>query len=188
MNSTLFFRTSLILLGIFILFALISHYNKSNTLTIPPYEYFAGNDNNNFDPLAGSGTASPPVAATPPSRVGVTGNEPNNMEQYRPVNYIDQNGTISPNDCMPRDKLTAEDLLPKDAVDSKWAQVNPAGQGSVGDQNFLSAGYHVGIDTQMSSLKIANYDLRPSPVIQQRQVSPWNQSTVMPDISIKSLC
>jgi hypothetical protein len=161
MNSSLLIRTVLILGCIFILFALISHYNRAERFQDP---------------------APAPESGKCP---GLPGIAPASSDKFRPVDASEANKL--PTDCMPRDKITAEDLLPKDAANSKWAQVNPAGQGSVGDQNFLSAGYHVGVDTQMSSMKIANYDLRPSPVIEQKQVSPWNQSTVMPDVSIKSL-
>lgn len=91
-----------------------------------------------------------------------------------------------PKDCYPRDRLTAEDLLPKDAVDSKWAQVNPAGQGDVKDQNFLTAGYHVGINTIGSSLRNANLQLRSEPIIPQAVVSPFLNSTISPDLNRKA--
>eukprot|EP00955_Chlamydomonas_euryale_P086436 364213-Chlamydomonas_euryale.AAC.12 len=59
--------------------------------------------------------------------------------------------------CPPKDKLTAQDLLPKDAANSKWAQVVPAGQGDVDNQNYLTAGYLVGLtnsNLQLESLSI----------------------------------
>ena len=40
-----------------------------------------------------------------------------------------------PRDCFPKDTLTSEDLLPKDKY-SKWAEVNPEGQGELKDRNF----------------------------------------------------
>ena len=92
-----------------------------------------------------------------------------------------------PNDCYPRDRLTADDLLPKDAANSKWAQVNPAGQGDVKDQNFLTAGYLVGINTVGSSLRNANLQLRSDPPNPQMNVSPWNQTTIEPDLNHRPL-
>ena len=86
-------------------------------------------------------------------------------------------------ECFPRDRLSASDLLPKDAANSKWAQANPAGQGSISDQNFLNAGYHVGVNTVGSSLRNANQQIRSDPIIQQRKVSPWMQTTITPDVS-----
>jgi len=82
--------------------------------------------------------------------------------------------------CFPRDRLTATDLLPKDAANSRWAQLNPAGQGDVSDQNFLTAGYHIGVDTVGSSKKNANLQLRSEPANPQVNVSPWNQASITP--------
>lgn len=80
--------------------------------------------------------------------------------------------------CFPRDRLTAEDLLPKDAANSKWAQLNPAGAGTIHDQNYLTAGYHVGVNTIGQSLRNANLQLRSEPPNPQQAVSPWMISTI----------
>lgn len=105
-------------------------------------------------------------------------------EQYKPVDY--KQASV-PGDCFPRDKLTAEDLLPKDAANSKWAQVNPAGQGELKNQNFLTAGYHVGINTVGTTLRNANHQLRSDPPNPQIKVSPWNQTTILPDLNRRPL-
>jgi hypothetical protein len=89
--------------------------------------------------------------------------------------------------CFPRDRLTGEDLLPKDAANSKWAQMNPAGQGDVRDQNFLTAGYHIGINTVGQTRRNANYQLRSDPPNPQVPVSPWNISTIEPDLNRRPL-
>ena len=44
-----------------------------------------------------------------------------------------------PSGCFPKDQLTPQELLPSDS-NSKWSQMAPAGQGELGDQNFLTAG------------------------------------------------
>jgi hypothetical protein len=80
--------------------------------------------------------------------------------------------------CFPRDRLTAEDLLPKDAANSKWAQLNPVGAGNINDQNYLTAGYHIGINTIGQSLRNANLQLRSEPPNPQQAVSPWNISSI----------
>lgn len=89
--------------------------------------------------------------------------------------------------CYPRDRLSAEDLLPKDAANSKWAQMNPAGQGDVRDQNFLTAGYHIGVNTVGQTRRNANYQLRSDPPNPQQPVSPWNISTIEPDMNRRPL-
>ena len=88
----------------------------------------------------------------------------------------------SSDSCFVRDRLTSSDLLPKDAANSKWAQINPAGSGILGDQNFLTAGYHVGINTKGQSLRNANLQLRSEPPNPQVAVSPWGISTIEPDV------
>lgn len=89
--------------------------------------------------------------------------------------------------CYPRDRLTADDLLPKDAADSKWASINPAGGGNVGDQNYLSAGYHIGINTVGQSLRNANLQLRSEIPNPQNAVGPWSISTIEPDLRQQTL-
>lgn len=86
------------------------------------------------------------------------------------------------NNCFERDRLTSSDLLPLDSANSKWAQINPAGSGMLGDQNFLTAGYHIGINTIGQSLRNANLQLRSEPPNPQVAVSPWGISTIEPDI------
>ena len=92
-----------------------------------------------------------------------------------------------PKECFPKDKLTAEDLLPRDSANSTWAKVNPAGQGDVKDQNFLNAGFHVGINTVGNSLRNPNMQLRSEPPNPQVKVSPWNQTTIESDLNRRPL-
>ena len=89
--------------------------------------------------------------------------------------------------CYPRDRLTADDLLPKDAADSKWARINPSGGGNVGDQNYLTAGYHVGVNTVGQSLRNANLQLRSEIPNPQNAVGPWLISTIEPDLRQNTL-
>jgi hypothetical protein len=95
-----------------------------------------------------------------------------------------QNGMQS---CFPRDRLTASDLLPKDAADSKWARINPSGTGDIHDQNYLTAGYHVGINTVGQSLRNANLQLRSEIPNPQNAVGPWMISTIEPDLRQNTL-
>jgi hypothetical protein len=92
-----------------------------------------------------------------------------------------------PNDCFPKDKLTPEDLLPKDAANSEWAQVNPAGQGDLKNKNYLTAGYHMGVNSIGSTLRNANMQIRSEPPNPQVKVSPWLQTTIDPDLNRRPL-
>ena len=96
------------------------------------------------------------------------------------------NTTQLPSECYPKDVLTSADLLPRDA-NSLHAQVVPSGQGALSDQNFLTAGYHIGINTVGQTLRNANRQLRSEPANPQSVVSPWLQSTIEPDINRRPL-
>uniref|UniRef100_A0A6C0HM67 Minor capsid protein P11 C-terminal conserved region domain-containing protein n=1 Tax=viral metagenome TaxID=1070528 RepID=A0A6C0HM67_9ZZZZ len=91
-----------------------------------------------------------------------------------------------PSECYPKNVLSSADLLPTDA-NSLYAQVNPSGQGSLADQNFLTAGFHIGINTVGQTLRNANRQLRSEPLNPQVKVSPWLQTTIEPDINRRPL-
>ena len=86
-----------------------------------------------------------------------------------------------------QDRISPEELLPSGAANTTWAQVNPAGQGDVKDQNFLTAGHHLGVNTQGSSLRNASHDLRHEPPNPRHVVSIWNMTTVEPDMNRRPL-
>jgi hypothetical protein len=56
--------------------------------------------------------------------------------------------------------------------------VAPAGQGDVTDQNFLTAGYLVGVNTIGQSKKNGNLQIRSDPPIEKIPVGPWQMSTI----------
>ena len=91
-----------------------------------------------------------------------------------------------PSECYPKDVLSSIELLPKDA-NSLWAQVSPSGQGSLADQNFLTSGFHIGINTVGQSLRNANRQVRSEPLNPQVKVSPWMQTTIEADINRRPL-
>lgn len=91
-----------------------------------------------------------------------------------------------PANCYPKDQISPQELLPNDP-NSKWAQVNPQGQGDIAGKNYLSAGALIGVNTIGQSLRNANYQLRSDPPNPQVKVSIWNQSTIEPDVNRRSL-
>ncbi len=95
-------------------------------------------------------------------------------------------GAKKPAGCYPREQLMAADLLPQD-VNSQWAQVNPQGSGDLQGKNFLSAGALIGVNTIGQSLRNSNLQLRSEPACPQIQVSPWQQSTIEPDLQRRPL-
>ena len=91
-----------------------------------------------------------------------------------------------PAGCFPREQLNPAELLPADP-NSQWAQVNPTGAGDIQGKNFLSAGALIGVNTIGQSMKNANLQLRAEPPNPQVAVSPWNISTIEPDLMRKPL-
>tara|TARA_B110000305_G_C19292943_1_gene565119 strand:+ start:273 stop:875 length:603 start_codon:yes stop_codon:yes gene_type:complete len=91
-----------------------------------------------------------------------------------------------PSECYPKDVLSSIDLLPQDP-NTLWAQVSPSGQGSLADQNFLTSGFHIGINTVGQTLRNANRQLRSEPINPQIKVSPWQQTTIEADVNRRPL-
>lgn len=110
-----------------------------------------------------------------------------NTNNAGPSPVTEAPSTPPPVQCQPRDRLTADDLLPKDAANSQFAQVNPAGQGDADSKNHLTAGYTLGVNTIGNSLRNANRQLRSEPPNPQLKVSPWMNTTIGPDLGRKPL-
>lgn len=83
--------------------------------------------------------------------------------------------------------FVATSLLPKPSVPGQNSWDISAPQGILANQNFLSATQQMGVDTVLGSLRNANYDLRQAPVNPINVVSPWMQSTILPDLERRPL-
>jgi hypothetical protein len=67
--------------------------------------------------------------------------------------------------------------------DTTWAKLNPRPNGFLEGQNFLNAGFHIGLNTVGQTNKNPNHQLRSEPPNPQTVVSPWNQSQIDPDVT-----
>ena len=93
-----------------------------------------------------------------------------------------------PMDPYPKDNLSANDLLPKDDdTHNTWNSSCPKVNGSLENKNFLEAGYHIGVNTIGQTLRNPNLQLRSEPPNPQIKVSPWQQSTIDPDINRRAM-
>lgn len=186
------FEVFLIIIAVLVLIAIIYFYRNSKAVS----ESERFNASLQQQPMASMPSpyateyqpqrpSTPSRPSTPPSMPAqpaatVLPAEPLNNEQYRAVDFApSSSGSPATNSK----RLTAEDLLPKNAANTKWAQVTPSGQGELRDMNFVTAGWHIGVNTQGQSLRNANLSLRSEPINPQFKVSPWNMSTVEPDVS-----
>jgi len=130
---------------------------------------------------------------------GVQGND-QNINNYASINgegysnkyanvkdTFENQSTQDPTTCIKKEKLTSKDLLPNDAQNLIWSKINPSSQANIEDQNFLTAGYHIGVNTIGQSLRNANLQVRSEIPNPQVAVSPWLISTIEPDIRSTTL-
>ena len=104
-------------------------------------------------------------------------------EEYAKIEGITTSTAGLSQSCASVSTVDPSDLLPSDNT-SEWAQMNPSGEGDVGNVNLLKAGYHNGINTVSGgAMRNSNLQLRSDPPIAKENVSPFLQSTIEPDTS-----
>ena len=105
------------------------------------------------------------------------------FDQSKPASYDKPEGVpSSTSDYKSVDTAVPKDLLPVDK-NSEFAKLNPVSSGKQDLPDLLQAGSLIGIDTIGQTLKNANLQLRSDPVIQKKNVGPWNNSTFEPDLA-----
>ena len=104
-------------------------------------------------------------------------------EDYAKIEGITTSTAGLSQSCASVSTVDPRDLLPNDNT-SEWAQLNPSGEGDVGNVNLLKAGYHNGINTiSGGAMRNSNLQLRSDPPIAKETISPFLQSTIEPDKS-----
>ena len=95
----------------------------------------------------------------------------------------------TPSSCYPQQTLKPEDLLPTDESKAitEFNIAKPVGEGILQGVNMLDSSYHVGTNTVGQSLRNANRQLRSEPPNPQVNVSPWQTSTIGPDLPRRPL-
>jgi hypothetical protein len=135
--------------------------------------YYTSSKSNMFDLMStgsdGPQQPSPLVPTTGPSTGPSTGPlAPTTGPSHQAGGYTAQ-AVAQPSDLLPHDQ------------NSQWANLNPIGNGAVAMPDLLQAGYHIGLDTIGQTLKNANLQLRSDPIIEKKDIGPWNQSTYEAD-------
>lgn len=157
-----------------LLYYLISTYtNRKNLQTMPAEE------EEQMEGFHGEPEVQDASNVTPSEQIGTN-------ETYSGVEGEYNNQGKFPADCFPRDQITPSELLPGHS-DNKWTDVNPMPDGELGQQNFLEAGHHVGVNTVGQSLRNANRQLRSEPANPDTKVSPWMQTTIGSDLNRRPL-
>lgn len=83
--------------------------------------------------------------------------------------------------------FVATSLLPKPTVPGQNSWDIGAPQNILASQNFLSATQQIGVDTVLSSNKNPSYDIRNSLPCPISTVSPWLNSSILPDLEKRPL-
>ena len=152
MNSKDIVRIGLIVLAGIVLLYLVNTYSKTHSHTETEEGFYDANPQvepqNDDDEDNGENNEAPASDQNDSNNLdggeNFYGGESNEVMPSDGLEskYSSVEGTVPmaenqhPKDCFPKDQLTPAKLLPGDA-NSTWSQVNPAGQGELGDQNFL---------------------------------------------------
>jgi len=83
--------------------------------------------------------------------------------------------------------FVATSLLPKPTIPGQQAWDVGAPNNILANQNFLSATQQIGVDTVLRSTKNQSYDIRnniPNPI---NIISPWNNTSITPDLEKRPL-
>jgi len=146
------------------------------------------NGKNNGSLINGNVNANNNNNAVLPSTTGqkVSPSEEHGDESFLRVAGLNNR---KPASCLPDETLLAKDLLPGDNSNAykDFDNANPAGEGILKGVNFLKAGFHVGVNSVGQSLRNANRQIRSEPPNPQVAVSPWQNTTIGPDLGRKPL-
>jgi hypothetical protein len=96
--------------------------------------------------------------------------------------------TRTPATCYPQQTLKPADLLPASESQAiqEFNSTAPVAEGIMAG-NLLDAGSHIGVNTVGQSLRNANRQLRSEPPNPQVNVSPWQNTTIGPDLQRRPL-
>lgn len=101
-------------------------------------------------------------------------------ERYAAVSGVSSGAQGLPPSCTRQPVANPAELLP--SGNNAWGKLNPAGEGDLQNVNLLKAGYHAGVNTVGNTLRNANLQVRSEPPNPTSNVSPWNNTTISPDL------
>jgi hypothetical protein len=156
-----FTKDRVMILVIFILLAMFLLYYSTGKTTV-----FDSMDNGTMGSSSESSTSAPLMSIAQPSESG----------------NVQSGGVVSDHRGYAVQQVAnPSELLPND-VNSQWATLNPSSQNNPQTPDLLQAGIHIGLDTVGQTMKNPNLQLRSDPIIDKKDVGPWNMSTVEPDL------
>tara|TARA_Y100000389_G_scaffold204999_1_gene261799 strand:- start:7190 stop:7672 length:483 start_codon:yes stop_codon:yes gene_type:complete len=99
-----------------------------------------------------------------------------------PLNNQQLQNVVPDNSVTTKSVNQPNDLLPSDSASNVFAQTNPLGSSNLANVNLLNPQQVVGINTQGSSLRNSNLQIRSEPPNPRTNTNcPWNISTIEAD-------
>lgn len=118
------------------------------------------------------------------SSVGsVVGMMPESVAPYQKVSGVTGPSSKSAS-CNNQPLMDPKQLLPLD-TNKEWSMIEP--NKDLKNINLVDAGKHYGINTVAGSLRNPNLQIRSEPIIEKKNIGPWNQTTIDADTDRKSL-
>jgi hypothetical protein len=146
--------------------------------------------NNGASKNAGSSMNTGPGKNAPTPQNNNSGEVMASLPQGDNEQFASVSGIKTPTrSCYPQNSLKPDDLLPQDKKNdiNDFDKNNPVSEGILKGVNFLEAGYQVGVNTVGQSLRNSNQQLRSEPANPQVNVSPWQNTTIGPDLGRRPL-
>ena len=180
----------LVLLGLVVAAVAIMQYSRNKSVVLSGY---TSQNNAGVASLAGTGAAAASAMSgsqqfynmaaggngASPSTAANLGNDM--LSNAAPVMGGNMGVAAGLPSCSSQPVTNPAELLPRD-VNSEWAKLNPRAAGDFQNVNLLRAGYWTGIDTVGSTLRNANLQVRSEPPNPTNVISPWNNTTIAPDL------
>ena len=174
---------------IFVLLALLL-FKPSGVMSL-----IEGNNNNNSVVAKNNSPSSSNNNGTNNNRTNNNNNNNNRgVKAALPLGDNEQFASVSgiktpTRSCYPQNTLKPDDLLPQDKKNdvNNFNKEYPVSEGILKGVNFLEAGYQVGVNTVGQSLRNSNQQLRSEPPNPQVNVSPWQNTTIGPDLARRPL-
>ncbi len=108
--------------------------------------------------------------------------QPNLPTEYQAVNLGNPRAESISACAQNAPTFVATSLLPKPVVPGQNSWNVEAPENILASQDFLAATQQIGVDTVLSSLRNASHDIRGDIVNPIRVVSPWQNTSIQPDL------
>jgi hypothetical protein len=177
-------NNTMLIVGAILILVFLYFYNKDDIIENEgEMVVSAQNTNkkhNDEDTLINELLAESNVSGDALSGIGSDSDADNQVVEYKNKKFYAPDANSS------KKLFKVKDYLPQEKHDEWWDV--PSTTVKIDDANLIDNKDFIGVNTVGSSLRNANRDFRPAPPCPRITVSPWNQSTIEPDINTRSLC